>query len=159
MPTVNAGRQPISWVDRLYTLSQNIVEKNWLGSQLLKHWRTHTLRFCRKPNPISIRWAGHQNPNQILLHYRSILCFNTLVGSVRYLVTLLKTSLFFYIDEQFPISVHCWVVPNPNTMFRYTQLFTLLRSTLTPWIAEFYPILTNCWGIPNINTLLSYTLS
>ena len=104
----------------------------------LLHWRTHTLGFCRKPNPSSIQWLGHPNSNPILLHYRSIPCLNTLLRNVGYLITLLKYSLFI-------------------TLLSYTQHF---------YIAERYAILSHrwgiaffllCWTIANFNTLSSYT--
>ena len=135
---------------RLYTLSHYILEQNHLGSHLLKHWRTHTLRFRRKPNHISIQWLRHPNPNHILLQCRSIPCLKTLVGSVRYLITLLKYTLFYYIVELYPILTHCWGIP---------YLFTLLSNSQFQYLAELYPIPAHCWGLPNIDTLLRYTLS
>ena len=129
------------WGDRPYTLSNYIVEQSRLGSHILLHWRTHTLSFCRKPNPISFRWLGFPNPNSLLLHYRSIPCLNILVGSVGYLITLLKYSLFHYIVEVYPKILHCWALPNPNT---------LLRCNLSYYIAKQFS---------NTDTLLSYTQS
>ena len=117
-----------NWGDRFYTLSKYIVEKNLFRSHLLIHWRTHTLDFCRKPNPISIRWLGHPNPNSLLLHYRSIPCLKTLVGSVRYLITLLKYRLFHYIVELYPTFLHCWSIPNPNTLLRYTSSYYIAKQ-------------------------------
>ena len=70
-------------------------------------------------NPISIRWLGHPNPNSLLLHSRSIPCLDTLVGSGRYLITLLKCRLFHYIVELYPTFLHCWAIPNPFTSLRY----------------------------------------
>ena len=134
----------------LYTLSHNIVEQNRLGSQLLKHWRTHTFSFCRKPNHISIQWLKHPKQNHILLQSRSIPCLKILVVSLGYLITLLNHTLFYYIVELYPILTHCWGKP---------YLITLLSNSQFQYIAELYPILANCWGLPNINTLLSYTLS
>ena len=102
MPRVYAWR----WVKIEATGStrfhNTLWKKNLFGSYLLIHWRTHTLGLCRKPNPISIRWLGHPNPNSLLLHYLSIPCLNTLVGSVRCLITLLKCRLFYYIVELYP---------------------------------------------------------
>ena len=124
------------------TRFHNALRKiNLFGSHLLIHWRTHKLGFCRNPNPISIRRLGQPNPNYFLLHYRSIPCLNTLVGSVRYLLSLLKYSLFHYIIELQPTFLHCWAIPNPNTLLRYTPPY---------YIAMQYP---------NTNTLLSYTQS
>ena len=107
MSRLYAGSWAKSWADRLYTLSYYIVEQIRLGSHLLLHWRTHTLGCCRKPYHISFRWLGHPNPKSLLLHYRSIPCLNILVGSVGYLITLLKYSLFHYIVEVYPKNLHC----------------------------------------------------
>ena len=130
MPRVYAGR----WVKIEATGStrfhNTLWEENLFGSHLLIHWRTHTLGFCRKPNPISIRWLGHPNPNSFLLHYWSIPCLNTLVGSVRYLITPLKYSLFHYIVEFHP------------------TFFTLLSYTQSQYIVEVYTILLHFWRIP-----------
>ena len=41
------------------------------------------------------------------LHYRRTPFLNTLVGSVRYLTTLLKHRLFHYIVELYPMLIHC----------------------------------------------------
>ena len=85
-----------------------------------------------------------------ILHYRSIPCLNTLVGSVRYLITLLKYSLFltmlsftqpFHIAEPDPILTHCWSIPYPITLLSNSQRLIL------------------CWAIPYLNTLLRYSLS
>ena len=130
-----------SWGNRLYTLSYYIVEQSRLGSHLLIHWWTHWLGFSWKPNPISIRRLGHPNTNSLWLHYRSIPCLNTLVGSVRYLVTLLKYRLFHYNVEPYPTFLHCWVIPNPNTLLMYTLSYYIVKQ------------------IPNTITFLSYTQS
>ena len=139
MPRVYAGR----WVKIEAAGSTRfhitLWEKNLCGSHLLIHWRTHTLGFCRKPNPISIQWLGHPNPNSLLLHDRSIPWLNTLVGSVRYLITLLKYLLFHYIVEFYPILTHCWGQPYLKRLLSNSQK------------------LIHCWAIPNPNTLLRYT--
>ena len=125
--------------DRLFTLSYYIVEQNRLESHVLIHWRTHTFGFCGKPNPISIRWLGHPNPNSLFMHYRSIPSLNTLVGSVRYLITLLKYRLFHYIVELHPTFLLCWAIPDPNTLLKYTLPYYIAKQ------------------FPNTNKLLSYT--
>ena len=137
----NARRTEKNWCDWLFTLSYYIAEQHGLQLHVLIYWRTHTFGFCQKPNPISIRWLGHPNPNSLLLHYRSIPCLNTLLGSVLHLFTLLKYSLFDYIVELYPTILHCWAIPNPKTLLRYT---------LSYYMAEQFP---------NTNTLLSYTHS
>ena len=55
-----------------------------------------------------------------ILHFRNIPSLNTLVGSVRYLITMLKNSLFLYNVELYPTFLHCWTIPNPNILLRYT---------------------------------------
>ena len=162
MSRLNAGRWAKIWGDRLYTLSYYSVEQSRLGFQLLIHWRTHTLGFCWKPNPISIRWLGHPNPNSLISHYRSIPCPNTLVGSVCDLITLLKYSLFHYIVEFYPTCLHCWAIHNPNTLFRYTLSYyiakhfsttdTLLTYTKSKYNSKIEPILLHCCAFPNFNT-------
>ena len=141
MARVYAGR----WVKNEATGSTRfhltLWKKNLSGSHLLVHWRTHTLGFCRKPNLISIRWLGHPNPNSLLLHYRCITSLNTLVGSVRYLITLLKYGLFHYIIELYRTFLHCWATPNPNTLLRYTLSYYIAKQ------------------FSNTNTLLSYNQS
>ena len=143
-------------MDRLYTLSWYLVEQNRPKSHLSKHWRTHTLCFCRKPSSNSIQWLGHPIANHILLHCRrTIPCLNTLVGSVRYLFTLLKYSQIFsrlsfaqqvYIAELDPILTYCWGIPH---------VIILQNNSQIQYINELSPILTHCWGRPYLNTLLS----
>ena len=58
--------------------------------------------------------------------------------------TLLRYTLSYYIAMQTPISVPCWAIPNANTLLRYTQLITLLSKSQFQHIAELYPILTHC---------------
>ena len=128
MPRVYAAR----WVKIEATGStcfhKILWEKNLFGSHLLMHWRTHTLGFCRKPNPISIRWLGHPNPNSLLLHYRSRPCLNTLVGSVRYLNSRLKYRPFHYIVELYPTFLHCWAIRSPNTLLGYTVSYYIAKQ-------------------------------
>ena len=110
---------------------------------LIAHLETLTnlcIRFFGKPNPIWSQDLDTQNYaiNYTLLHCRNIRCLNTLVGSVRYLVTLVGYTLPHYIVEQFPALLFCRAIPNSNTLLRYTLVF---------YIAEF----------PNFNRLLSST--
>ena len=149
MPRVYAGR----WSKTEATGSTRFHTTLWkkiFRSHLLIQWRIHTLDFCRKPNPISIRWLGHPNPNSLLMHYRSIPRLNTLVGSVRYPITLLKYRLFhyivelythFYIAELHLILTHCWGIP---------YRITLLSNSQT---------LIHCWATHNPNTLVKYSLA
>ena len=62
-----------------------------------------------------------------ILHYRIIPCLSTLVGSVRYLSTMLKESLFHYIAELYRKILHCWAIPNPNTLLRYTLFYYIAK--------------------------------
>ena len=108
-------------------------------------------RFLPKTQQYLISRTQTPKCKQYILHYRSITCLNTLVGSVRYLITLLKQSLFYYIVEVYLILlhcwaiqktlIHCWAIPSPNT---------LLRHTLSYYIAK---------PFPNTITLLSYIQS
>ena len=104
------------------------------------------LRFCRKLNRISILRLGHSNPNHILLHHRSITCYNNLVGSLHYLITFMKYTLFYYIVELYPILTHCWGLP---------YLFTMLNNSHFQYISELYPISVHCGTMANLNILLS----
>ena len=152
---VYAGRIAKNWGDRLFTLSYYIVEQSRLESHVLIHWRTHTYGFCRKPNPISIRWLGHPNPNSLILQYRSIPCLNKLVGSVRYLITLLEYRLFHYLVELYPTFLHYWAIPNPNTLLKFTLSQNIAEQFSISIHTELYPILRHYWGIPYLITLLS----
>ena len=75
---------------------------------------------------------------------------------VVYAILLLcwSTTCFITLLSWTPTKSHCWDVPNPNTMLRYTYLFNWLSSSPFQHIAELYPIPTHCLGIPNIITLL-----
>ena len=70
-------------------------------------------------------------------------CLNTLVGSGRYLNTLLKYRLFHYIVELYPTFLPCWAIPNPNT---------LSRCTLSYYMAKHFPNTNTCWAIANPKT-------
>ena len=85
-------------------------------------------------------------PKHMFLHYRKITSLETLVGSVRCLITLLKNSLFYNIVERYATFLHCWHMPNPNRLLRYTKHY---------YIAEIYPILLHCRTRANFKTLLS----
>ena len=75
------------------------------------------------------------------LHYRNIPCLNTLMGSVRYLITLLKYSLFHYIVELYPDFLQCWAKPISNTLLGYILSYYIAKQ------------------FSKTNTLLSYTQS
>ena len=98
-------------------------------------------RFLQEAQPISIQSLGHPHPNHMFLHYRNITCLNTLVGSVRYLITLLKYNLFYYIAQVNPRFLHSWAKLNPKTLLRYTHSYHLAKQ------------------FPKNNTMLSYTQS
>ena len=91
--------------------------------------------------------------NQIqTIHYffTEVYRLNTLVGSVGYLLTLLKYTLFLYNEELYPTFLHCWAIPNPKTILRYTQLY---------YIAERNRNSLHCRAVPNPNTFLRHTQS
>ena len=106
----------------LYTLSQRIAEQKRLGSHIIIHWRYYTVGFCRKLKPISKWGLGHSNPYRTLWHCWKIPCLNTLVGSVRNLIILLRYTLSYYSVEQQPALKHCVGILYPNTLLSYTQL-------------------------------------
>ena len=92
----------------------------------------------------------HHSDTQI----QTICCFSTevhrlstLVGSVRYLITFLKYTLFYYIVQLYPTISHCWAIANPNTFLRYTPSY---------YIAEHFPISIHCWAITSLSTLSNY---
>ena len=147
----------------------------------------HSL-FAEKRKRNSIQWLRQPNPNHKLWHYRSIPCPNTLVGSVRCLITLLKYSLSYYIVESYtqhlytaelyPVLTCCWGRSSLSIMLSNSQFQsiaelypillhwrgipsfkTLVRWTLIHYITELYPILTHCWGLFNLIRLLSDILS
>ena len=104
------------------------------------------IRFCRKNNLISIQWFGNPNPYHTILHYRCTPCFNTLLKSVRYLITSLEYSLFYYIVELYTTFLLYWATPNPNISVRYS---------ISNYIAELYPTLVHCRTMADLNMLLS----
>ena len=139
----------------LYAIIKHFETKSARIAPLNTLTVSYTQLLLTKPILISIQWLGHPNPNHTILHYRNILCFNTLVDSVRYLLQ--------------PTTLHCWAIPNYFTLLSYTQPqlnFKVSTIFFFCWaipnffyIAELYPILSHCRGTPKINTLLSYTLT
>ena len=119
----------------LYTLSQCIGEQNQLGSHIIIHRRSYALGFCRKFKLISCKGIEHPNPYHIFLHWRKIPCLNTVVGSVRYLITLLKYTQPYYSIELYPALIHCCGI---------LYLKTLLEHTQYQHIAEVNPIFVHC---------------
>ena len=85
----------------------------------------------------------------ILFYITEVYRLNTLVSCLRYLITLLKYTLFYFhswvqhqqnhIAEIYPILTHIWGIP---------YLFTWLSNIL---------FLIHCWAIPNPNTFFRYT--
>ena len=151
MPRVYARR----WVKIGATGStrfhNTLWKKSLIGSHFLIHWRTHTLGFRRKPNPISIRWLGHTKIQTIyyciteaypvLIHWWVVYAILLLCWSTACFITLLSYTQHFYIAELYAILIHCWCMP---------YLITLLSNSQKP---------IHCWAIPNPNTLLRYSLS
>ena len=87
----------------------------------------------------------------VLIHWWVVYAILLLCWSTTCFITLLSWT---------PTKSHCWTIPNPNTLLRYTlSFFNWLSISQFQHIVELYPILTHCWGIANINTLLSYNLS
>ena len=69
---------------------------------------------------------------------------NTLVGSLRYLITLLSTPSFITMLNETPTKSHCWAILNPNTLLNYTPSY---------YISKQFPNSIHCWALPNPNTL------
>ena len=91
------------------------------------------------------------------LHYRSIPCLITLVGSGRYPITLLKYRLFHYIVELYPTFLHCWTIPNPKTCWDIPYLFTWRSNSQLLIHCRAIPNFNTCWAIPNPKTCQDIT--
>ena len=63
---------------------------------------------------------GHPNPYQTLLQCGNLHCLITLVGNVRYLITLLRYTLPYYSVELYPTLLHCWGIPCLFTLLSYS---------------------------------------
>ena len=141
-------------------------------------WRSYPLGVCRKPKLISSWGLGHPNPYHTISYCGIIPCLITLVGSARYLITLLRYTphfysvelysalilccgilYFYYIAGLYPILTHYWCESNIITLLCISQIWC---------IDELNWILTHCWGtacplhcraIPTIKTMLTYTLT
>ena len=98
MQRVYAERWLKSWDDRLYTFSYYTVENHWLGSHLLIHWRTHTFGFAEN-STLSQLYDSDAQIQTVFYYITEVYRLITLAGSLRYLVTLLKYNLFYYIVE------------------------------------------------------------
>ena len=102
----------------LYTLSKCFGKQNQLGLHILIHWRSYALGFCEKPKRISSQGMGHPNANHTLKHCGKIPCLKTLVGTAHYLISSLRYTLPYYSVEPQPTIIHCWAIPNHNTLLR-----------------------------------------
>ena len=105
----------------LYTLSQSFALKNQLGLHIIKHWRSCALGFCRKLKLISSWGLGHPNPYHALFDCGNTPCLNTLVESVRYLITWLRYTLPHYSVELYPAFLLCCGILHLNTLLVSTQ--------------------------------------
>ena len=81
-------------------------------------------------------------------HFRKKISLQTLVGSVRYLITLFDYRLFYYSVEPNPTILHCWTMPNVNILLNI--LLRLVMCTLLFNITKLFP---------NTSLLLSYAQS
>ena len=105
----------------LYILSQGFAEQNQLGSHIIKHWRPCALGYCRKLKLISSWGLGHPNPYHALFDCGNTPCLNTLVESVRYLITWLRYTLPHYSVELYPAFLLCCGILHFITLLVYTQ--------------------------------------
>ena len=103
---------------------------------------SYTQFLLEKFNRISTQWLGQPNPYHTILHYRSIPCLNTLLDNVCFFYSLLH-----YIVELYTKFLHCWAIPNPNTMLTYDLFY---------YTAEQLPISIHSWAIPHLSTLSIY---
>ena len=105
----------------LYTLSQRIDEQIQLASHIITHSQSYAPAFCPKLKLISSWALEHPNPYHTFLHCGKIPCLDTFVGSVRYLITLLKYTLPYYSVELYSAFIHCCGILCLNTLLEYTQ--------------------------------------
>ena len=124
---------------RYHKTSSNTISS--LGSHIIPHWRfctPYSLGFYGNPKLISSQKFGHPNSYHTLIQCGSLPCGNTLVGSVRYPITLQKYTVpyhllsytqHYYIAEVCSTSNHCWAITNANTLLRYIEPITLLSSS------------------------------
>ena len=140
-----------------------------LGPLLLKHWRIHTLVYCLKLNFIPIQWVGQPNPYHTLLHCRSTPCLNTLMGTLRYLVTLLRHPCFFklltfnqhftqYNAELYPILTHCSVKHDLVTLLSNSQFSRMDERNRILTYYEVQPVFLHCRAVSDLITLLWHIL-
>ena len=67
---------------------------------------------------------------------------DTLVGSVRNLISLLKYTLSYYIVELYPTVSQYWAIPHPKALLKYSP---------SCYIAKQFRNSEHCWVIPNPN--------
>ena len=124
---------------------------NIIGSDRTSYYIDGIIHSVFAESPTVSQFYDSDTQIQTIYSYiTEVYRLNTLLGSVRNLITLLKYTLFYYIAELYPFPPHCWGIP---------YLFTLLSNYQFQYIAELYPILAHCWGKANIITFLSFNLS
>ena len=76
---------------------------------------------------------------------------------VVYAILLLcwSTTCFITLVSFTQLFLHCWTTPNHNTLFRYTLFYYIAEQFSISITTGPYPIPTHCWGIPYLITLLS----
>ena len=92
---------------RYYNTSSNTISSHRASQDIVGLIHSIHSFFCQKPELISSQELGHPNPYDTLLHCGSLPCLSTLVGSVRYLIILLKYTLHYYSVEFYPTFLHC----------------------------------------------------
>ena len=104
----------------------------------------------RKPKLFFSQGLGYPNPYHWIFYCGNTPRLITLVRSVRYLVSLLRSALPYYSVELHPASKHCRGILYLVTLLRFTQALTTAQVT---------PTLIHCWVIPNFIESMSYTES
>ena len=146
-PRVWAEKWAKSWNDRLYTLYFYIVEQSRLESHPLIRWRTHKLTNCQQPTYLNFMTRTSTSKPSIItlpkytvsVQWRVVYAILIFCWSTSCFFTLLRFTQHFYIAKPYPIPthcwgilylitllsnpqilIHCWAIPNPNTLLRYS---------------------------------------
>ena len=106
------------------------------------------LHWCAIPNPNTLLrytlsfYIAEQFLKAIITEPYPIL---THCWGIPYLITLLSNSQKL---------IHCWATPNRITLLRHSLFCYIAEYFPTSLHTELYPILIHCWCIPNFDTLL-----
>ena len=145
----NAQNRSQKWPNVFWTSFEAIFSKNYFAqssteARVFENFQKNQKNFKISKMPKIFPKSVQTCFEHVLGRFFQITYLKTLVGSVRYLITLHKYSVFHYIVELHSAFLNCWPMPNLNTLMR------LVRYTLSSYIAKQFP---------NTKTLLSYTQS